>query len=191
MAAAGVARDACCVGFAPGAAYGHAKRWPPRLVAETIVRLSRESRARCVLFGAGGDRDSGREIESLLPAEVRAVNLIGRTDLGQLAGAISRCSAFVSNDSGAMHLAAALGVPVVAIFGPTDERVTSPVGGRARGELVTPDVLTHAVFCRPCMLRDCPIDHRCMKGVTVDAVVAAVSRRLEAGRLALAGAAKQ
>lgn len=179
-----VAGDGGCVGFAPGAAYGHAKRWPPRLVAETIVRLSRESRVRCLLFGAGGDRDSGREIESSLPADVRAVNLIGRTDLGQLAGAISRCSAFVSNDSGAMHLAAALGVPVVAIFGPTDERVTSPTGGQAQGRLVTPDVLTHAVFCRPCMLRDCPIDHRCMKGVTVDAVVAAVSRRLETGQRA-------
>jgi heptosyltransferase-2 len=177
LATHGVARDTGCVGFAPGAAYGHAKRWPPRLVAETIVRLSRDSHVRCLLFGAGGDRDSGREIESSLPADVRTVNLIGRTDLGQLAGAISRCSAFVSNDSGAMHLAAALGVPVVAIFGPTDERVTSPVGSRARGE----DVLTHSVFCRPCMLRDCPIDHRCMKGVTVDAVVAAVSRRLEPG----------
>jgi heptosyltransferase-2 len=89
-----------------------------------------------------------------------------------------------------MHLAAALGVPVIAIFGPTDERVTSPVGGRARGELVTPDVLTHSVFCRPCMLRDCPIDHRCMKGVTVDAVVAAVNRRLEAGSTASGGTVK-
>jgi heptosyltransferase II len=181
LAGHGVARDAGCVGFAPGAAYGHAKRWPPRMVAETIVRLSRESRVRCLLFGAGGDRDSAREIESSLPADVHVVNLIGRTDLRQLAGVISRCSTFVSNDSGAMHLAAALGVPVVAIFGPTDERVTSPIGGRAHGGhggLVTPDVLTHPVFCRPCMLRDCPIDHRCMKGVTVDAVVAAVTRRL-------------
>jgi heptosyltransferase-2 len=190
LTAHGVAGGDGCVGFAPGAAYGHAKRWPPRLVAETIVRLSRESRVQCLLFGAGGDRDSGREIESLLPADVRAVNLIERTDLGQLAGAISRCSAFVSNDSGAMHLAAALGVPVVAIFGPTDERVTSPIGGHARGQLVTPDVLTHSVFCRPCMLRDCPIDHRCMKGITVDAVAAAVGRRLETGRPGSAGAAQ-
>jgi len=168
------------VGFAPGAAYGHAKRWPPRLVAETIVRLSREAGVRCVLFGAGGDRDSGREIESSLPSDVGIVNLIGRTDLRLLVGAISRCAAFVSNDSGAMHLAAALGVPVAAIFGPTDERATAPLGARGRdGAIVTPDVLTHAVFCRPCMLRDCPIDHRCMKGITADAVVAAVTARLE------------
>jgi heptosyltransferase-2 len=167
------------VGFAPGAAYGHAKRWPPRLGAETNLRLSRVAGLRCVLFGAGGDRDSGREIESSVPSGVGVVNLIGRTDLRVLAGAISRCAAFVSNDSGAMHLAAALGVPVVAVFGPTDERATSPLGGRgAAGAIVTPDVLTHAVFCRPCMLRDCPIDHRCMKGITVGAVVSAVTRRL-------------
>jgi len=187
LAAHGVAPGVRCVGFAPGAAYGYAKRWPPRMVADTIVRLSRESSAVCVMFGAGGDRDSGREIESSLPPDVRAVNLIGRTDLRLLAGVIARCSAFVSNDSGAMHLAAALGLPVVAIFGPTDERVTSPLGARLSapgrpGELVTPDVLTHPVFCRPCMLRDCPIDHRCMKGVTVDTVVSAVIRRLETAR---------
>ena len=135
------------------------------------------------MVGAAADRDSGREIESSLPPDVRVVNLIGRTDLRLLAGVISRCSAFVSNDSGAMHLAAALGVPVVAIFGPTDERVTSPVGGRdTSGHLVTPDVLIHPVFCRPCMLRDCPIDHRCMKGVTVDAVISAVSARIDLAR---------
>ena len=171
-----------CIGFAPGAAYGHAKRWPPRMVAETIVRLSRESKVACLIFGAGDDRDSGREIESSLPPDVRAVNLIGRTDLRLLAGVISRCAAFVSNDSGAMHLAAALGVPVVAIFGPTDERVTSPLasgtGAGATADVVMPEVLTHSVFCRPCMLRDCPIDHRCMTGITVDTVVGAVSRRL-------------
>jgi len=162
--------DARIVAFAPGAAYGHAKRWPPPRVAQVIERVERERGATCVLVGAAGDRDAGREIESALPAGVRVVNLIGRTDLRQLIGVLARCAAFVSNDSGAMHLAAALGVPVTAIFGPTDERVTSPLGDH--------DVLVHEVFCRPCMLRDCPIDHRCMKGITADAVFAAVSARL-------------
>ena len=181
LAARNVTPEARIVGFAPGAAYGHAKRWPPRLVAETMVRLSREASAVCVMLGAAGDRDSGREIESSLPPDVRVVNLIGRTDLGLLAGVLTRCAAFVSNDSGAMHLAAALGVQVVAIFGPTDERVTSPLGGPARGGgLATPDVLTHRVFCRPCMLRDCPIDHRCMKGITAGEVVEKVMARLGA-----------
>jgi heptosyltransferase-2 len=163
------------VGFAPGAAYGHAKRWLPARVAELIVRLTRERGVTCVLVGAAGDRPAGREIESALPADVKVIDLIGRTDLRLLVGVLARCTAFVSNDSGAMHLAAAVGVPVSAIFGPTDERVTSPLGHH--------DVLVHQVFCRPCMLRECPIDHRCMKGITVDAVAASVARHLaEAAR---------
>jgi heptosyltransferase-2 len=169
----GVRAGARIVSFAPGAAYGHAKRWPPRRVAEVIVRLTREAGASCVLLGTAGDRDAGREIESSLPQDVPAVNLIGRTDLRMLAGVLARSSAFVSNDSGAMHLAAAVGVSVTAIFGPTDERVTAPLGEPGRH-----DVLLEAVFCRPCMLRDCPIDHRCMKRITVERVFEAVARRL-------------
>jgi heptosyltransferase-2 len=171
LARHGVAGTATIVGFAPGAAGGHAKRWPPRRVAELVARVSKERGAVCVLVGAPADRDAAREIESSLPADVRPLNLVGRTDLRLLAGVLARCAAFVSNDSGAMHLAAALGVPVAAIFGPTDDRVTAPLGDH--------DVLVHQVFCRPCMLRDCPIDHRCMKGITSDAVFAKVTARLE------------
>ena len=156
------------VGFAPGAAYGHAKRWPPTRVAELVARLSAGG-ATCLLVGAQGDRDAGREIESALPPGTRVVNLIGRTDLRLLAGLLASCHGFVSNDSGAMHLAAAAGVPVAAIFGPTDERVTAPLGDH--------DVIIHQVFCRPCMLRDCPIDHRCMRGISVDTVFDAVHAR--------------
>jgi heptosyltransferase-2 len=172
LEAANVPMDATLVGFAPGAAYGHAKRWPPSRVAEVVARLARERDVVCLLVGASGDRDAAREIESTLPAGVGVVNITGRTDLRMLAGILARCAVFVSNDSGAMHLAAALGVPVAAIFGPTDERVTAPIGEH--------DILIHQVFCRPCMLRDCPIDHRCMKGITADAVFEVVSRRLEA-----------
>lgn len=172
LAQHGIEPGAPIVGFAPGAAYGHAKRWPPRRVAEVVERAWRERGVVGVLVGAAGDRDAGREIESSLPADVRLVNLIGRTDLRLLSGVLARCGAFVSNDSGAMHLAAAIGVPVAAIFGPTDDRVTAPLGNH--------DVLIHQVFCRPCMLRDCPIDHRCMKGITVDAVFGALTVRLDA-----------
>jgi heptosyltransferase-2 len=191
---AGMAAASTIVGFAPGAAYGHAKRWPPARVTDVIVRLSRESGVTSVLFGAAADRDAGREIESALPPDVRAFNAIGRTDLRLLAGLIARCAAFVSNDSGAMHLAGALGTPLVAIFGPTDERVTAPLGLSTvglpakvdgpvpGGKDSPPDVLTQPVFCRPCMLRDCPIDHRCMKRITVDDVLAAVRRRLPMAR---------
>jgi heptosyltransferase-2 len=167
----GIVPGAPLVGFAPGAAYGHAKRWPPDRVAVVIQRLWRERQVRSVLVGAAGDREAGREIESTLPPEMAVVNLIGRTDLRVLMGIMQACRAFVSNDSGAMHLAAAVGIPVTALFGPTKERVTAPVGDH--------DVLLHQVFCRPCMLRECPIDHRCMKRISVDEVFASVTRRLD------------
>ena len=93
------------------------------------------------------------------------------TDLPTLAGILNACRAVVSNDSGAMHLGAALGVRVTAVFGPTDERLTRPAGD---GHIV----LTHQVWCRPCMMRECPIDHRCMRGVGVDRVVGAVRQML-------------
>jgi heptosyltransferase-2 len=171
LEAAGLADGTTIVGFAPGAAYGHAKRWPPARVAEVITRLVRERGASCVLVGAGADREAGRAIESTLPSDARVVNLIDRTDLRLLMGVLEACRAFVSNDSGAMHLAAALGVPVTAIFGPTNERETAPVGDH--------DVILHQVFCRPCMLRECPIDHRCMMRIGAGRVFDAVSRRID------------
>ena len=159
------------VGFAPGAAYGHAKRWAPDRVAIVIQALAR-SGIVAVLVGATGDRETGRAIESALPTGTRIVNLIGRTSLTELVGVVSRCAAFVSNDSGAMHIAAALGVPLTAIFGPTDERVTAPAGW-ARA-----DVIVRDVFCRPCLLRECPIDHRCMKRIDADTVLRSVTGHL-------------
>lgn len=174
---AGVPEGTPLVGIAPGAAYGHAKRWPPERMATVIDRLTRDAGAACLLVGASGDREAGRAIESALPSGTRAFNLIGRTSLRVFAGVAARCRAFVSNDSGAMHVAAALGVPVTAIFGPTDERVTAPAGPAGLH-----DVLLHQVFCRPCMLRECPIDHRCMKRIAVGEVYRSVAARLEALR---------
>lgn len=161
--------------LAPGAAYGQAKQWPPARVAELVARLVRDRDVTCVLVGAAHDREAARSIESWLRANApetlpRVRNLVGHTDLGTLVALTSQSRVCVTNDSGVMHVAAATGRPVVAMFGPTDERVTRPLG---RG-----DVLTANVFCRPCHLRDCPIDHRCMKRITVDTVFAAVSRHL-------------
>ena len=165
----GAPDGAVLVGFAPGAAYGHAKRWPPERVAGVVSGL-RARGVTPVLVGAAADRDTARAIESSLPPGAPVVDLVGRTTLRQLVGVIARCAAFVSNDSGAMHVAAALGVPLTAIFGPTDERVTAP-GGRA-------DLIVSNVFCRPCLLRECPIDHRCMKRIDVDTVVRSVAGHL-------------
>jgi heptosyltransferase-2 len=128
-----------------------------------------------VLVGAAGDRETARAIESSLPRDVRLADLTGRTSLRELVGVLARCSAFVSNDSGAMHVAAALGVPLTAIFGPTDERETAPVGPGAR------DVILRDVFCRPCMLRECPIDHRCMKRIDVAAVLDSLEKHVALG----------
>jgi heptosyltransferase-2 len=175
LSAAGVTESTRLVAFAPGAAYGQAKQWLPDRAAEVAARLIRDRGVSCLLVGAGHDRDAGRAIESWFRAHApdaagRVVNLIGRTSLRALVGVIDRSAAIVANDSGAMHLAAALGRPVVAVFGPTDDRVTRPIGDH--------HVLTASVFCRPCMLRDCPIDHRCMKRITVDRVHDAVIEAL-------------
>jgi heptosyltransferase II len=155
--------------FAPGAAYGHAKRWMPSHVADVAARLVRERGAAVVLEGAPADRDTGRAIESWLRDHARAeagrvVNMIGRTDVRGLIGTLAHAALVIANDSGAAHLSAAMGVPTLTIFGPTDERVSAPIGPGA--------ALAHDVFCRPCMLRDCPIDHRCMKRITADTVFA-------------------
>jgi heptosyltransferase-2 len=166
--------------MAPGAAYGQAKQWPPDRMAEVAMQLVRHDDATIVVVGASHDRDAARAIESWFRAHApdvagRVVNLTGRTSLGALVGVVARMAAFVANDSGAMHLAAALGRPVVAIFGPTDERATRPLGRH--------QVLNVPVFCRPCMLRDCPIDHRCMKRISSDTVYGAVHAALtEEGR---------
>jgi heptosyltransferase-2 len=164
--------DAAIVGLAPGAAYGQAKQWPPDRAAALAARLVRERDATCLVLGAAHDRPAARDMESWLRARApetlpRVIDLTGRTSVNGLVGVTERCCAVVSNDSGAMHVAAAVGRPVIAIFGPTDERSTRPVGDHA--------VLTAPVFCRPCMLRDCPIDHRCMKRITIDQVFDAVA----------------
>ena len=165
------------VGIAPGAAYGHAKRWPPARYARVAARLMGEHGARVVLLGSPHDRDAGHAIESTLAGGAGpgrgVLNLIGRTDLRELIGILAACRTLIAGDSGAMHLAAALGVPVTALFGPTDERLTAPVGGHA--------VLTHPVWCRPCFFRDCPIDHRCMTRISEAEVLQAARRPLEAG----------
>lgn len=165
------------VAIAPGSAYGHARRWLPKRFAELIASLMREADAHIALVGSAHDRDAGCAIESSLAAAGgreaahRLINLIGRIDLRTLIGVLSWCRVAVSNDSGAAHLASGLGLPVTVIFGPTDERRTAPVGPH--------EALAHDVWCRPCSFRDCPIDHRCMKGVSTEMVLSAVRRQLQ------------
>jgi len=154
--------------FAPGAAYGTAKRWLPRHVARLISTLVRKSDATCVLVGSRGDAATSEQILSSVDADVtpHVINVAGATTIEVLAGVFGVARACVSNDSGAMHLAAAVGAPIVALFGPTNEYETAPLTRHGREAAV----LTHPVWCRPCMLRECPLDHRCMKGITPERV---------------------
>ena len=173
LARHGVGDGAVTVGVAPGAAYGGAKQWPPDRF-ERLARLLHERRGTVsVLVGARADRAAG---DGIVPGP-DVVDLIGQTDLMVLAGVMARSRAFVSNDSGAMHMAAAVGLPVTAIFGATDERATAPLG-QASASVPAHEILTCDVWCRPCMLRECPIDHRCMKGIEPGRACEAVERQL-------------
>lgn len=162
--------------FAPGAAYGTAKRWMPSYVARVATDLVRQRQATCVMVGSRGDASTAREVVSAIEADAapHVIDMTGQTTIEMLAGVLSVAAACVSNDSGAMHLAAAVGTPLVALFGPTREYATAPLtrsGSRA-------EVLTNPVWCRPCMLRECPIDHRCMKRIPPDRVYAALTSLL-------------
>jgi len=159
------------VGFAPGAAYGSAKRWPAASFA-AAVRSFQADEWGAVIVGSAADRSAGQELQRHLGPDGLLLDLVGQTDLPLLAGVLAECRALVSNDSGAAHLAAALGLPVTVVFGPTDERATHPIGRRE------PVILTHGVWCRPCMLRECPLDHRCMRAIEVDRVVTATLRSM-------------
>jgi heptosyltransferase-2 len=169
------------VSFAPGAAYGLAKRWPPDRVAAVAVRLADARGATPVLVGAPGDLDTIQEvlahIERLVGASApAAVDLGGRTDLLTLAGVLAMSRAVVSNDSGAMHVAAAVGVPVTAIFGPTNEHATAPLAHPSGRPIA---LVAGEAWCRPCQLRICPIDHRCMKTIDPSRVADTVLAHLD------------
>ena len=162
---------------APGAAYGTAKRWLPRHFVRLIEIEARESGLLAVLVGSQGDAETTRWIAGAVDARTKAsvIDLAGLTTLETLAGVLSVAAVCVSNDSGAMHLAGAVGAPLVALFGPTREYETAPLvraGGRS-------DVLINPVWCRPCMLRECPIDHRCLAGLEPARVAAAVDRMVD------------
>ncbi|CAA9237787.1 MAG: ADP-heptose--lipooligosaccharide heptosyltransferase II [uncultured Chthoniobacterales bacterium] len=163
--------DQLVLGLCPGAEYGPAKRWLPERFAEVAARVAGERAVQWVLFGTAADAESGKIIADALGA--RCDNRIGRTTLDELTAELRRCRLLLTNDTGTMHLATLLGVPVVAVFGSTEHRLTGPLGDRNV-------VVRHHVECSPCFLRKCPIDFRCMHAVTSDEVVAQVLAALPA-----------
>jgi lipopolysaccharide heptosyltransferase II len=164
------------VGLCPGAEYGPAKRWIG--FAEAAKRLSEKHKVRWMIFGTAKERPIGKRIDALLG--ILALNRMGRTSLVELIDELCQCRLLLTNDTGTMHLAAFLGIPTVAIFGSTEPRLTGPLGQGHR-------VLHHHVPCSPCFLRECPIDFRCMKAVTVEEVVAAVEETLAKTEEAVSG----
>jgi heptosyltransferase-2 len=161
------------IGVSPGAAYGNAKRWLPDRFTEVAVRLARELGASVLLFGSASERGLATQVASAIQAAgAKAHNFCGETSLAGFVEFAANCRVFLTNDSGAMHIASALGIPTVAVFGATDDTTTGPTGPLAR-------IVREHAECSPCLLRECPIDHRCMTAVTADRVARAARAALE------------
>lgn len=165
--------DCMPVAINPGAAYGSAKRWYPERFAEVGNRLAEEFGARVVLTGGPGEKEIGRDIAAAM--RVAPINLIGKTKVREMMAVLSLCRLVVTNDSGPMHVAAAFGVPIVAVFGPTDHTTTSPLAETCR-------IIRKEIDCAPCLLRQCPTDHRCMEAISASDVMAGVRELWGAGR---------
>lgn len=161
------------VGVSPGAAYGGAKRWLPERFAGAARSLANQLGANIAVFGSPAEAELCQAIAAR--AGAGAHSLAGQTSLAEFIELAATCSVYLTNDSGPMHVAAALGLPTVAVFGATDHVATGPSASWAK-------VVRHQVECSPCMLRECPIDHRCMTAVTADEVVAEALVLLDARR---------
>jgi heptosyltransferase-2 len=145
------------IGVSPGAAYGTAKRWLPERFAEAANRVAKETGASVAIFGSKDERQLCDSVAAAIRVPVR--NFAGETSLGEFIEMAAACRVYLTNDSGAMHISSALGVPTIAIFGATDDVATGPTGPLAR-------VIREPVECSPCLRRECPIDHRCMTAVS-------------------------
>ena len=158
------------IGVSPGAAYGSAKRWLPERFAESANRVAGELGAAVAIFGSKDERELCAVVARSITAPVR--NFAGETSLADFIDLAAACRVYLTNDSGAMHIASALGVPTVAVFGATDEESTGPTGPLAR-------VIRERVECSPCLKRECPIDHRCMTRVSARRVSTAALELLK------------
>lgn len=156
----------------PGAAYGAAKRWYPERFAQVAEALASDFGYKVLLVGGPGEAAIGSEICSKTGACV--LNMIGMTSVRQLMALLASVDLVITNDSGPMHVAAAFGRPVVALFGPTDHRATSPLCSRL-------SLVRKQTECAPCFKRECPRDHRCMAQITVEDVVGGVKELLTTG----------
>ncbi len=161
------------LGLNAGAEYGPAKRWPTDRFISAAKAIQEKTNCIWIMFGGKNDLGITGQIESEAQNQkLNIQNLAGKTSLRELMAALKLCNALLTNDSGPMHLAAALGVPVVAIFGSTSPELTGPIFSKGSR------IIRSDVPCSPCFLRECPIDFRCMKGIAVEQVVDLVERSL-------------
>ncbi len=163
----GAGLKAPVIGVSPGAAFGSAKRWPGSSFAEAAARLAHELQGSVAVFGSGQEKALCEEVAGQIrERNITVRNFAGQTTLRAFIELAAGCGLYLTNDSGAMHVAYALGIPTVAVFGSTDEFATGPAGPSCT-------VVREKVECSPCLLRECPIDHRCMRRVAADRVVEA------------------
>ena len=150
----GVAQGGPLIAIGPGSTNSMAKRWPTEYFAKLCDEFSRSLDAQILLLGSASETDVGQVLSDLSIAKIH--DLTGKTDLHMAMGILASANLFVSNDMGLAHIAAGLGTPTLTLFGPTNEVATAPLGPNAR-------FVREVVECSPCMLRECPIDHRCMR----------------------------
>lgn len=164
-------KDEAFIGVAPGASYGPAKIWPPDRYAEVLTRFSKEHNLIPVVFGGAEDAPSCAMVTKMTGANV--INLAGRLSLRQSMSLLKTLKVFLTNDSGAMHISSALGVPTVAVFGSTDPSLTGPVDKKSI-------VLIKKQPCSPCFKRECRYgSYDCLNSITANEVYSAAQTLLK------------
>lgn len=169
MAAAGANLTKKTVALGVGSTNSRAKRWPAERYAQLADMLRTELDVNVILVGSKEESDVSAAVATLCSSP--PINLSGKTDLGEAVAVLSVVDVLISNDMGLAHVAPAVGTETIVIFGPTNPATTSPFGENA-------EVVRKDVECSPCMLRDCPIDHRCMTRITVEEIFSIAERKL-------------
>jgi heptosyltransferase-2 len=160
-----------------GAEYGPAKRWPVESFIAAGIAIHQATRCRWIILGGPADLEIAQRISTGLTGQLPGepvINLAGQTTLRELAAVLQTCRLLLTNDSGPMHLAAAVGTPVVVPFGSTSPEMTGPILSPGAEVLRAP-----GIPCSPCFRRECPVDFRCMKNITPETVTAAALRALK------------
>ncbi|MGH9744163.1 MAG: lipopolysaccharide heptosyltransferase II [Candidatus Acidiferrum sp.] len=165
------------IAIGAGASYGSAKCWPPDRFAGLANHLQADPKVEIILFGTSAEAP----VSSAIAAGMQRppIDLTGKTSIADLSALLSQCQLFVGNDSGAMHVASGVGLPVVAVFGPTDPFGTAPVTPRCT-------IVQERPYCSPCFLRRCPTDHRCMTSIAPAAVESAARRWISSAEVSSA-----